>query len=164
MNATSPLNLRAVNLGDTAAKCAIRDRLGERYGTLGVPFAGDATGSANRNRLNANDHIIIAATSDTVTGSASLRCLTGHRDHAASFGVMEADVWQRKGGGTALVAALIDLADIWLGLRRNKLNMFAENRPNTAFYRKFGLVPKTQLTAYALRDDALSVTLLTAWL
>ena len=71
------------------------------------------------------------------------------------------DAWTGKGIGTALLAALVDAADRWLGLRRLELMVHADNAPALALYRRFGFEPEGRHRAYALRDgkyvDALTM-------
>ena len=44
--------------------------------------------------------------------------------------------------GTALLAALVDMADNWLGLRRLELEVLADNEPALALYTRFGFEPE----------------------
>ena len=48
------------------------------------------------------------------------------------------DDWQRKGVGTALMQAAVDLADKWLNLERLELEVYTDNVPAIRLYEKFG--------------------------
>ena len=48
------------------------------------------------------------------------------------------DDWQGKGVGTALMEAVPDLADNWLGLTRIELSVYTDNAAGAALYKKFG--------------------------
>lgn len=71
--------------------------------------------------------------------------------HGASLGMAVRRDWQGLGVGSALLLALLDLADNWLGLHRIELTVFADNAAALALYRKYGFVEEARLRAYALR-------------
>ena len=54
--------------------------------------------------------------------------------------------------GSALVSAVIDLADNWLALRRLELAVFVDNAPAVALYEKFGFSVEGTYREYAFRD------------
>ena len=58
--------------------------------------------------------------------------------HVGSIGMAVRDDWQGKGVGTALMEAVIDLADNWLNLTRIELRVYVENVLAIALYEKFG--------------------------
>ena len=71
------------------------------------------------------------------------------------------DGFVRRGIGTALLRELVDAADNWLGLVRLELQVFADNEPAIALYRRLGFEVEGTLRAFALRNgrltDALSM-------
>lgn len=62
------------------------------------------------------------------------------------------DDWQRRGVGTALLSAAVDLADNWIGYARLELTVYADNAAAVALYRKFGFEVEGTARRYALRD------------
>ena len=50
------------------------------------------------------------------------------------------DEFAGRGVGKALMTALVDLADNWIGLMRVELEAFADNERAIAMYRHFGFV------------------------
>jgi len=66
--------------------------------------------------------------------------------------MMVRDDWQGKGVGTAMMQAVIDLADRWLNLTRIELTVFTDNESAIALYRKFGFEIEGALRKYAFRD------------
>ncbi|OBU86586.1 GNAT family N-acetyltransferase [Chromobacterium subtsugae] len=70
----------------------------------------------------------------------------------AEIGIGVASAQHGRGVGSLLMAATLDLADNWQGLRRIELTVFADNLRAQALYRKFGFVEEARLRAYALRD------------
>ena len=83
------------------------------------------------------------------------------RRHVMTLGISVAPVAQGRGVGSALMAAMCDYADRWLGSLRIELTVYTDNEPAIALYRKFGFVVEGTLRGYALRDghyvDALTM-------
>lgn len=57
----------------------------------------------------------------------------------------------RRGGGTALMAAMIDLADNWLGLHRIELTVNADNAAAIHLYEKVGFTVEGRFRDYLFR-------------
>jgi putative acetyltransferase len=68
------------------------------------------------------------------------------------IGISVAPAAQGQGVGSALMTALCDYADRWLGTLRIELNVYTDNEPAIALYRKFGFVIEGTSRGYALRD------------
>jgi putative acetyltransferase len=66
--------------------------------------------------------------------------------------MMVRDDWHGKGVGTAMMRAVIDLADKWLNLARIELTVFTDNQSAIALYRKFGFEIEGTHRKYAFRD------------
>lgn len=91
-----------------------------------------------------------------IVGQLGLHTTTRpRRAHAAAFGMGVPVAWQGKGVGSALMHALIDLADNWYGLARLELEVFVDNAAAIALYRKFGFEHEGTLRAHSLRGGAL---------
>lgn len=74
------------------------------------------------------------------------------RRHAWMLGISVAPAAQRRGVGSALMAAMCDYADRWAGALRLELTVFTDNAPAIALYRKFGFEIEGTHRGYALRD------------
>lgn len=157
-----PFSLRAARRDDAAGLCAIRNLPGVRWGTLALPFGRVEASEAYLAKLGPNNHFIVAEAEGAPIGSASLDRYAERRAHAAGLGMMVADPWQGRGVGAALLGALTDLADNWLGLKRIELCVFADNGRAIALYEKFGFVEEGRQRAYALRGGLLVDSLLMA--
>jgi putative acetyltransferase len=59
---------------------------------------------------------------------------------------------QRRGVGTALLRAAIELADGWLNYQRLELTVYTDNLAALHLYRKFGFTIEGTCRAYAFRD------------
>jgi putative acetyltransferase len=69
----------------------------------------------------------------------------------AGVGMTVHDNFQGQGVGTALLAAILDLADNWLGLRRIELHVYTDNAPAIHLYQKFGFEIEGTARHYAFR-------------
>jgi len=89
-----------------------------------------------------------------IVGSAGLHPVGPalRRRHAMGIGISVASDWQRRGVGSRLMEALLDAADRWLGCLRIELQVYTDNLPAIALYRKFGFELEGTHRAYALRD------------
>jgi L-phenylalanine/L-methionine N-acetyltransferase len=101
------------------------------------------------------DIALVATVDDQIVGVAGLHRLTGRQAHVGQIGMGVHDDWTGKGIGTRLLAALIDPADRWLGLRRLQLTVFSDNEPAIRLYRRFGFEVEGTHREFALRDGAL---------
>jgi Acetyltransferase (GNAT) family len=60
------------------------------------------------------------------------------RRHAGQLGMAVRDEFQRRGVGTALLQAAVDLADKWLNLLRLELEVYSDHEPALRLYKRFG--------------------------
>lgn len=94
--------------------------------------------------MDANQHQFVAVSmlqngEEIIIGSAGLTVNANHRTrHSGSIGILIHKDYQNKGVGTALMDALIDLADNWLMLVRIELTVFVDNERAIHLYEKFG--------------------------
>ncbi len=58
----------------------------------------------------------------------------------ADLGICVRDDYTGRGIGTALMAAILDLADNWLNVHRVELDVYADNAAAIHLYEKFGFV------------------------
>jgi putative acetyltransferase len=109
------------------------------------------------------DLALAAELNGDVVGTAGLHPTGPHlrRRHVLMLGISVAPQAQRKGVGSALMAAMCDYADRWSGALRVELNVYSDNLGAIALYRKFGFAVEGTHRGYALRDgvyvDSLSM-------
>ncbi|MEO2218284.1 GNAT family N-acetyltransferase [Chromobacterium vaccinii] len=123
---------------------------------LGLPWP---SLSKRREWLQKNEHgriVLVAVDGDgRARGWAGLIPLGRERLlRAAELGIGVDAALHGKGIGSLLMAAALEQADDWLGLRRVELTVFADNARAQRLYRKFGFVEEARMRAYALRDGA----------
>lgn len=125
------------------------------WGTLQMPYQSAAAVRKKVEEPSEGLVRLVAEVEGKVVGSAGLRSVsTPRRRHVGQVGMMvHPDHWNR-GVGSALLAALIDLADNWLDLTRLELTVYADNAAAIHLYRKHGFVVEGTHQAYALRAGA----------
>lgn len=125
-------------------------------GTLQLPYPSVAMWERRLGELGADDRMLVAEVEGEVVGNAGLHPAgrSPRRRHAGTIGMSVRDDWQRRGVGSALLAAVIDLADNWIGYSRLELTVYLDNAAAVALYRKFGFGIEGTLRDYALRDGA----------
>lgn len=97
---------------------------------------------------------LVACIEEDVVGQLGLNTFPNRprRKHVGQIGMSVHDDWQGKGVGSALMAAAIDLADNWLNLSRLELEVFTDNEPAIALYKKFGFVAEGTHPNFAYRN------------
>jgi putative acetyltransferase len=147
------ITIRRRRDADIPALTAIRNMPQVRWGTLAVPYT---SVHQMQQRLKASQDdvtALVACAGETVLGEAVILRRTMPRvGHGAGVGIMVHDAWRHCGVGSALFAAVLDLADNWLGLRRLELAVYTDNAPAIALYRKFGFEIEGVEVADAFRD------------
>jgi len=109
------------------------------------------------------DLSLVAERGGEVVGSCGLHPAGPalRRRHVAMMGISVAREAQGQGVGSALMQAMCDYADRWMGILRIELTVYADNVPAIALYRKFGFVVEGRHRGYAMRDgrfvDALAM-------
>ncbi|WP_434633428.1 GNAT family N-acetyltransferase [Chromobacterium sp. CV08] len=127
------------------------------YGnTLQLPYpSAGAMAARVARQLGAGRHQLVCEADGKVVGSAALwRFDEARLAHIGGLGINVHRDWQRRGAGRLLMAALLDLADNWIGLRRMELTVYPDNAAALALYRRFGFVEEARLRAHSLRDGA----------
>jgi putative acetyltransferase len=101
-------------------------------------------------------HVFVAESEGRVVGSAGLFPLgkSSRFRHAAMFGISVHPEAQGQGVGDALMRAVIEQADHWLGLTRIVLEVFVDNERARALYERHGFVLEGVERAMALRRGA----------
>ena len=133
--------------------------IAERFEALGLPDIGFCPKSflLSCEMLAKTGAMLVAEVDGELVGSAGLHP-TGpalRRRHVMMLGISVVGAMQGRGVGTALMAALCDYADQWLGIRRLELDVYADNQRALALYRKFGFEVEGTHRGYAMRDGVL---------
>lgn len=154
MASAAPIRIRRAEVRDAEAVARTMATPQALAGTLQLPFPSAAMWEKRIAEHSAHDHMLVAEVEGEVVGNAGLLPAgrAARRRHAGAIGMSVRDDWQRRGVGTALLAAVVDLADNWIGYMRLELTVYTDNTAALALYRKFGFVIEGTLREYALRD------------
>ena len=153
------LVLRPTRPDDAEALAVMMGGAGFRNGTAQLPFVSSGRVRRRLETDDSNDTRIVATLDANVVGSATLTRLSGRRAHVGQIGMGVADGWTGRRIGTALMEALVDVADNWLGLRRLELEVLSDNEPALALYRRFGFEPEGVRRDVVFRAGAYADTL-----
>lgn len=148
--------VRALEPSDMAAFAEIMSLPGVRRGTLSVGYRSAEQISAWHERRLKGSVSVCASLDGRMVGHAGLRIYRPSRAHCAELGLAVHDAYHGRGVGTALLRALTETADASFGLRRLELQVFTDNTPAIALYRKFGFVEEGVSRGYAMRDGVLA--------
>ena len=148
------LEVRPAGKDDVEAMWRIARQPAVVAGTLGLPSLRLAQRQRRFEDLTDDDHLFLAERHNEIVGVADLHVYDRRRRHAGDLGVAVSAAHQGKGIGTALLAALIDLADNWIGLHRLELQVYAGNAAATRLYGKHGFQVEGTLRDYAWTDGA----------
>ncbi|MCW2926753.1 MAG: family acetyltransferase YhhY [Thermoleophilia bacterium] len=152
------ITIRAAEPDDIVAIAATMTDPGVIPGTLQVPYTSI---EQYRMRFSFDDMHVRFLVAEPIDGGPAVGNLGLHRNtrprriHTATIGMSVRDGWQGRGVGSALMAAALDVADNWWQVTRVHLDVFADNEPAVALYRKFGFEVEGTLRQDAFRDGEL---------
>jgi putative acetyltransferase len=155
----SAITIRRARASDAEAFALLMADPAVYGGLLQLPYPSI---EAWRSRLTENDApgctdlMLVAEADGAMVGNAGLHG-TGsspRRRHVMGLGVAVDKAWHRRGVGSALMEALLEAADCWLGCLRIELTVYIENAGAIAVYHKFGFEIEGTHRAYALRDGS----------
>ncbi|UXI04559.1 GNAT family N-acetyltransferase [Photobacterium sp. TY1-4] len=122
-------------------------------GTLMLPYPSQSRWQSRMEQIPDNIYSFVAEYEGRVVGNLSFELYQNpRRRHAGTFGVGVRDDFQGKGVGSALLAAMLDLTDNWLNVRRIEITVFTDNHPAMALYEKFGFVVEGESKDYAFKN------------
>jgi putative acetyltransferase len=123
------------------------------WGTLQTPF--QAEDDVRKKVETVPDRMVrlVAVMDDRVVGASTLhRGRSPRMQHVADCGVsVHPDYWN-QGVGSTLIAAIVDMADNWLDIKRIELTVYVDNAAAIHLYEKFGFVIEGTMEAYAFRE------------
>ncbi|MBE6068536.1 MAG: GNAT family N-acetyltransferase [Clostridium lundense] len=136
--------IRPIEIGDGKDINELRRMPGVFENILGIPSERVKCNEDFIMNMDSNHHQLVAVTKtqngeDTIIGTVGLTVHPNPRTrHCGSIGIMIHKDHQNMGIGTALMQAIIDIADNWLMLIRVELGVFEDNERAIHLYEKFG--------------------------
>lgn len=152
---TSPLNVevRAVEPTDAPDVHEIMSQPRAIWGTMASPFVSLARRQKNLADPPANALRLAATVDRKVVGVLGLdRNELPRLNHTATMSIAVHDGYAGRGVGTALMAAMVEVADRWWNLIRLELEVYVDNLRAIALYERFGFEREGVLRARAWRD------------
>ena len=152
--------IRAMEPGDVPDMTEAWNQPAAYAGTLQLPYVSI---DARQKRFGAHPDStqLVGVVDGKAVGMIFLAREQARRAHVGSIGMAVHDAYAGRGVGTALLDAVIDLADNWLQLKRLELSVYADNARAIALYERFGFEREGLMRAYAWRNgrhvDALAM-------
>lgn len=151
------ITIRRASIKDAAAFARMMADPAVYPGLLQMPYASEERWAAMLGEAQAAgtpDVHLVAERGGEVIGSAGLHAAGKalRRRHVMSMGISVVKAAQGQGVGSALMAALCDYADRWLGTLRIELTVYTDNEAALKLYRKFGFEIEGTMRGYAMRD------------
>lgn len=88
--------------------------------------------------LGPDDHLLVAELDGRVVGFALMTVHRGRQRHVGNLSLNVHHAYQNRGIGRRLLAALLELADDYLGLTRVQLEVWADNARAIHLYESLG--------------------------
>jgi putative acetyltransferase len=151
------ISIRRASLSDAAAYARIMGDPAVFPGLMQMPFTNEELWRARLTESSVpgkTDLLLVAELDGSVVGSAGLHPAGNslRRRHALMLGISVVPEAQGRGVGSALMAAMCDYADNWMGTLRLELDVYTDNARALALYRKFGFENEGTHKGYALRN------------
>jgi putative acetyltransferase len=147
-----PITIRHIEPSDYEALHRIFSGPKVVWGVLQIPFPSAEMWRKRLAEPPEGFYSLVACADDEVVGQVGLHLTTAPPPSRGKIGMAVRDDWQGKGVGTALMQAMINLADKWLNLSRLELDVYTDNEPAIKLYQKFGFTIEGTAINYAFRD------------
>jgi putative acetyltransferase len=153
------ITVRRARVDDAAAIARLMDDRAVYPGLMQMPYASEET---QRARLvdslapGKADVLLVAERGGEIVGSCGMHPAgaSPRRRHVMALGISVRADAQGQGVGSALMQAMCDYADRWIGLLRLELCVYVDNERAIALYRRFGFEVEGRHRGYVLRDGA----------
>ena len=161
------VTIRRARVDDAAAMARLMGDPEVYPGLLQMPYPSE---ELHRARLvdslvpGKPDILLVAERGGEVVGSCGMHPAgpSPRRRHVMALGISVRADAQGQGVGSALMQAMCDIADRWIGLLRLELSVYVDNERAIALYRRFGFETEGRARGYVLRDGAYIDALLMA--
>jgi putative acetyltransferase len=148
------IDIRHTEPRDSLALQEIHGQIESIMGTLQVPYPTEDAWKKRLENIPDGSVSLVAEVDGKVVGHADIHfsSKSPRRKHVGEVGMAVHREWTRKGVGSALLAALVDLGERWLDLSRIELAVFVDNQAAIELYKKHGFEVEGTHKKYAFRD------------
>lgn len=148
------LTIRAAEHSDYIALCEIMSQPNAQANTLQLPMPSQEKWKNRLAEFPTTDQLLVAQLDDKVIGHLGIHAASKslRMRHVYGIGMAVHDAYTRRGAGAALVEAALNITDNWLQATRVELNVFVDNAPAIALYKKFGFEVEGTMHKYAFRN------------
>jgi len=150
------VTIRAVEPEDYEALRDIYAQPGAYYGTLQMPLPSAHLWRERLKQQGTDRYTFVACVDGRPVGNIGLVLVPNpRRRHTGGLGMGVHDAYAGRGIGTALMNAVLDLADNWLNLHRLELTVYADNERAIRLYERSGFLAEGTHRDYAFRNGVL---------
>ncbi|ERK16081.1 MAG: GNAT family N-acetyltransferase [Pantoea sp.] len=152
----SLITVRHTTPDDAAVLFQLYSHAETQADTLHLPLQSPALWQERLQNIRPGEQRLVACIDGQVVGQLTVSVLEAmRRRHTATIGMGVDPAFHRRGVGSALMAAMVDLCDNWLQVTRIELTVFADNKAAIGLYQKFGFEIEGTARRYAMRNGAL---------
>ncbi|GIU11913.1 MULTISPECIES: GNAT family N-acetyltransferase [unclassified Shewanella] len=121
--------------------------------TLQHPFPSMQLWQKRLMNLPDNFYSLVAVREGEVVGQIGMEVFSNpRRKHVANIGMAVHESYRGIGIASALLEAMVSLAQNWLAVRRIELEVYTDNHLAVSLYKKHGFVIEGEMREYAFRD------------
>lgn len=147
------LIIRHYEIEDIPGIKAIYEQPSCYAGTLQLPYPSVNKWSQFLAGRLQNYYSLVAEIDGSSVGVIALESYANRRRcHVGSLGMAVSEAYQGQGVGSALLKAILHLANNWVAVSRIELEVFTDNEPAIALYKKYGFVIEGTARKYAFRN------------
>ncbi len=148
------ITIRATEPGDYEAICETMSQPLAQANTLQLPMPSVDAWRKRLAEMSPDHKRLVAVLDGKVVGNAGLHPAGAslRQRHTYGVGMAVHDAYHRRGVGSALMAAVIDLGENWMQATRLELTVYTENVGGVALYKKFGFEIEGTLRRYSFRN------------
>lgn len=147
------IHIRHSEAADIEAIRAIYSQPSNQASTLQLPWPSAELWQRRLGTPAEGFYSLVACDEERVLGQIGVQvCGAVRRRHTANIGIGVDETVRRRGVGSLLLQAALDLCHRWLAVRRVELETYTDNSAAIALFERHGFVREGVAVDYAFRD------------